>query len=184
MTTTPDTAHAEGDTTPNQETTDPARLTGVTSAMRWSTQRTWIDMIGLVAILASFWLLAGGWGAIAWAVVAGSWALLPPVIPVAVGQFALLALLPADGGLPTVIFTSIALFSLLISDIVTETADLLDGVLCIGTAVVLTGVAFGLVQATGLIGAVIGIVVIFATVSYLLHRLLLLKLGHMSTAVD
>lgn len=180
MTAAPETPHSDSGMTGDQDSSGRAWF----DAFRWTEQRDWSDAIILVVVLATFWLLGGGWGVIAWVVVTSCWFVFPPIVPVALGQFALLALLPSDGGFGTVFPGTIALLALLVSDIVTEMQDLPDGLFFVGSAVILSGVVLGLAWTTGLVAAVIGAVVILATVSYLLHRVLLFKLGHLTAAPE
>lgn len=175
MTPTPETTRSDGDTTGGPTGSDRQWLT----ASRWSSHRDWPGLLALVAVLAAFWLLGGFWGVIAWAVVAGAWIAFPAIVPVAIGQFALVAITPAEAGLTAVLPGSLSLLALLVSDIVADRRDLPDGVVLIGSAVLLGASVVGLISLSGIQAAGVGLVIILGTASYLLHRMLLLMLGHL-----
>lgn len=131
-------------------------------SFRWGSGGRWLGAIALVAVLGALWLLGGNWGVIAWAVIALCWFLFPPIVPVAVGQFALVALAPVPVDLVTVAPVEAALLGLLIADI----AD--DGIVAV---LILTGLAgvmavgvIGLLQASGFLVAAITLL------GVLLHR--------------
>ena len=176
MTATPDTPQVDDGPADSQESIGPAWL----DAFRSAEQPSWLEASALAAVLTTFWLLGGGWGAIAWVVVASSWLVFPPVVAVALGQYALIALTPIDSGFATVLPGSMALLALLVGNILTERQALSDGLLLLGSTVIIGGGVLGLVWTSGLLAGVIGVVGILATVSYLLHRLLLFKLGHLT----
>jgi hypothetical protein len=180
MTTTPDPKQSDSGPTDNQDSTGSVW----DSTFRWTEQRDWIEGSVLLLVLATFWFFGGSWGAIAWIAVASSWVVFPPVVPVGIGQFALIALTPSDGGLSTVLPGSLALLALLVGDVMVKTRDPADGLLFLGAAVIIGGGVLGVVSTSGMGAGVLGVVMIFAAVSYLLHRLLLFKLGHLTTASE
>jgi len=175
VTPSPEATRSDGDTTGGHTGSDRQWLI----ASRWSSHCDWPGLLALVAVLATFWLLGEFWGVIAWAVVAGAWVAFPAIVPVAIGQFALIAVTPAEGGLTAVLPGSLSLLALLVSDIVADRRDLPDGVVLIGNAALLGAGVVGLVSLSGFQAAGIGLVIIFGTASYLLHRMLLLALGHL-----
>ena len=180
MTATPDTRQSDDGPTDGHDSTGPAWL----EALRWTERPGWIEGSVLLLVLATFWFLGGSWGAIAWIAVASSWVVFPPVVPVAIGQFALIALTPSDGGFSTVLPGSLALLALLVGDVMVKTRDLADGLLFLGAAVIIGGGVLGVVWTSGMGAGALGVVVIFAAVSYLIHRLLLFKLGHLTTSSE
>ena len=149
------------------------------ATFRWSSHRNWPGLGALVAVLVTFWLLGGFWGVIAWVVVASSWLVFPVIVPVAIGQFALVAVTPADAGVTALLPGSVSLLALLVSDVVTALQDLPDGVVLIGSVVLLGAGVVGLVSLSGIYAAGIGLGIVLGTASYLLHRVLLLVLGHL-----
>jgi len=175
VTPNPEATRSDGDTTGSPTGSDRQWLT----ASRWSSHRDWPGLLALVAVLVTFWLLGGFWGVIAWAVVASAWIAFPAIVPVAIGQFALVAVTPAEAGLTAVLPGSLSLLALLVSDIVTDLRDLPDGVVLIGNAVLLGAAVVGLISLSGIQAAGVGFVIILGTASYLLHRMLLLALGHL-----
>ncbi len=124
-------------------------------------------------MLVAFWQLGGALGILAWVVVALSWLVFPPIVPVAIGQFALVALPAADTGLVALLPAEATLGALLVADVWSDTGS-------IGTAVAFTGVAI-LSGATVLVldsrlellETIVGFLLLFGAVSYLCYRLLL-----------
>lgn len=119
----------------------------------WATLARPAGAVTLLAALVALWALGGVAGVLAWLAIAVCWLLAPPVVPVAVGQFALVALTPADTGLATVLPAEAALLALLVADFVDSAAwlpegpavgtgqNVADAVACVGTAVALGAVA-------------------------------------------
>lgn len=171
---TPDKSDAE--TSASQATLEPDRVV----ESRWRQKRGWVTAVVLLPVLATFWLLGGLWGVVAWTVVAASWLVFPPIVAVGVGQFALVALSPADAGLTAVLPGEATLLGLLVVDIVTTSRTAIDGGGLIGVATVAGGGVLLLEQALGLLAAIIGLLLGVGLVSYLLHRYLLLELGHLT----
>ena len=140
---------------------------------RWDAKRSPFGGIALLTVLVAFWQLGGALGIIAWVVVALSWLVFPPIVPVAIGQFALVALTAADTGLVALLPAEATLGGLLVADVWSDTES-------IGTAVAFTGVAI-LSGATilvlnsrlELLETIVGFLLLFGAVSYLCYRLLL-----------
>lgn len=149
-------------------------------AIRWRTDTPILGGVALLAILGVFWWLGGIRGAVAWVFVAGAWLLWPPIVPVAIGQFALLVVLPTDAALTTMLPAEAAILTPLVADVLggrdTTVADaaLFVAAVGIGGALMLV-----LSEVGGLIAAGIVLLLVAGSGSYLLHRSLLLQLGHL-----
>lgn len=117
----------------------------------WATFDRPVGAVVLGLALVPFWLLGGVAGALAWLALAGSWLLFPPVISVVIGQFLLVAVVPADAGVVPVLPAEGALFGLL-------AADFLDSAAWLPTAAVgRVGTRQNLADALGYTGAVIAL---------------------------
>jgi len=122
----------------------------------WATVTRPVGAVALVGALVAFWALAGPAGAAAWLAVAAWWLLFPPVVPFAFGQFALVALTPAEVGLAALLPAEGALFALLAADFLDSAAwrpdgpgglvgprqNLLDALAAAGAAVALSALVF------------------------------------------
>jgi len=91
----------------------PTDRLGWTGDSRWATTDRPVGAVVLVVALVPFWQLGGPAGVLAWLGVAGSWLLFPPVVPVALGQFLLVAVTPADMSLGALLPAEGALLALL-----------------------------------------------------------------------
>lgn len=147
---------------------------------RWAGRRDWIDAVALVAVLGTFWHVGGAWGAIAWIGVAVSWSILPVVVAVAIGQFALVAITPAQAGVVVTLPGAMALLALLVGDIVKAPQDIPDGLLFIGSTMILGGGVIWLAWTVSFLAAAIGVLAVLGLGSYLIHRLGLFELGHLT----
>lgn len=93
----------------------------------WATLGRPVGAGALLGVLVALWDLAGLAGVAVWVAVAAWWLLFPPVVPVAFGQFALVALTPADTGLVTVLPAEAVLVALLVADFLDSAAWRPDG---------------------------------------------------------
>lgn len=146
---------------------------------RWHSHSDWLGVSTLGAVLISFWLHDGFWGGAAWVVVAITWVVFPVIVPVTLGQFALVAITPADAEFITLLPGSISLLTLLVADIAATRQRLLYLFTLIVSAIVFSGSAIWVIWLFGIQVAVIGLIMLFGVISYLLHRWLLLLLGHL-----
>ncbi|WP_178917778.1 hypothetical protein [Natronomonas gomsonensis] len=151
-------------------------------AIRWRTDAPILGGLALLAILAAFWWLGGFGGVAAWVFVAAAWLLWPPIVPVAIAQLALLVVLPADAALTTMLPAEAAIVTPLLADILggRDTTTIVDtalfvAIICVGGASVLL-----IAEVGGLIAAGIVLLLVAGLGSYILHRSLLLKLGHLN----
>lgn len=151
------------------------RLPSWLLAARWQPEIQWPGLFALAGVLVSFWVLGGVWGAVGWLVVAVLWLLFPPVIPVAVGQFVVVALTPPAAGIPAVLPGTAALGGLLLADIATE--SMIDGLSFVFLALLTGSSVWILVGVTGIVPAAGVLVAGVACGSYLLRRYLLVQLG-------
>lgn len=108
------------------DTESAAHTLGWTGDTGWATLDRPAGVVGLGLALVTFWLLGGLAGVLAWLVLAGTWLLAPPVVAVALGQFLLVALVPADAELLTVLPAEGALLGLLAADFIDSGAWLPD----------------------------------------------------------
>ncbi|MBX0297799.1 hypothetical protein [Haloarcula nitratireducens] len=150
---------------------------------RWGTELGWAGALVLLAILAPLWVLSGRLGIAAWFAIAVSWIAFPPIVAVAIGQFALIALTPADIDLLTVLPTEIGLLGLLIVD-VGSNHSLREVALLVGSVLALSTFALALTLTNGIVVAMLCSLTVLAVISYLFHRYLLLSLGHLSPSDD
>ncbi|WP_135306456.1 hypothetical protein [Haloarcula amylovorans] len=151
---------------------------------RWGATYEWPGVVVLFAILATLWSLDGRLGVAAWLAIVVSWVVFPPIVAVAIGQFALLALSPADAGLLAVLPTEAGLFGLLVADIISSDHSKAEWALLIGGLLALSTSLLALTATNGLLVAVLVCLAVLAMVSYLLHRYLLLGLGHLSPIAE
>lgn len=121
----------------------------------WATVERPVGAVALLGVLVALWRLGGVVGAVAWLAIAACWLLASPVVPVAVGQFALVALTPADSALVAVLPAEGALLALLAADFLDSAAwrpdspaglvgtgqNLLDTLAYAGSAVALSALA-------------------------------------------
>jgi hypothetical protein len=166
---------------PEQSAADGSRLWWI-ETVRWTTDGWLVGGVGLLVVFAAFWLLGGVLGAVAWVGIAVTWLLFPPVVSVAIGHFAVLAILPSDTELTTILLTEAALLTPLLTDILggRETDSVVDAVLFVvivgvGGTSILVAARQGYLIATGIV-----LLLVVGSVSYLLHRYLLLNLGQLS----
>lgn len=151
---------------------------------RWTSGGGWIGGLVLLAVLVAFWDIGGLGGVAAWIVIATSWLLFPPIVPVAVGQFAIVALTASDTGLVTALLLEAPLLALLAVDLVTGDLPLINGVgYALGT-IVLAGSLVEVARATSLLFAGCLALLALGGISYVLHRYLLLDLGHLPVEQD
>lgn len=150
-------------------------------AIRWRTDTPILGGVALLAILGVFWWLGGIRGAVAWVFVAGAWLLWPPIVPVAIGQFALLVVLPTDAALTTMLPAEAAILTPLLADILggRDTTAVIDAALFVFVVGIGGALMLLLAEVGGLIAAGIVLLLAAGIGSYLLHRSLLLQLGHL-----
>lgn len=150
-------------------------------AIRWRTDAPILGRLALLAILGAFWWLGGVRGAVAWVFVTAAWLLWPPIVPVAIGQFALLLVLPADAALTTMLPAEAAILTPLLADILggRDTTTVIDAALFVFVIGIGGALLLILAEVGGLIAAGIVLLLVAGSGSYLLHRSLLLKLGHL-----
>lgn len=147
------------------------------SSFRWGVGWTVFDGVALAVILATFWLLGGFWGAIGWVLVTILWALFPPVITVAAGQFILVAITPAEASLVATLLGVGAVSGLLLADIAESPSPVIDGLILV---VLVVGIGTGCVllgRTAGLFAGAVALVTLVGVSSYMCHRYLLLQLG-------
>jgi hypothetical protein len=142
---------------------------------RWTTPGGF-ESLALLISVGTFVYLGGLWGGVAGGLLLLSWVVLPGIVTVAVGQFALIALLGESAG-QIAILGEVALLSFLIATLAAEPTPALDVAVCLGVTAVLGGLTVGVWYLFGLLAAVVSLVCTFAIVSYLSHRYLLLRLG-------
>lgn len=82
--------------------------------LRWNTTRTVLQSLALLPVLGLFWLLLGFSGLVVWGLVVLTWLVFPAVVPVAVGQLALVA--GSDPEPPLLLAVEVNLFVLLVVD--------------------------------------------------------------------
>ena len=158
----------------------PSRSRSWLEAIRWQTDAPILGRLALLSILGVLWWLGGVRGAVVWVFITAAWLLWPPIVPVAIGQFALLVVLPADAALTTMLPAEAAILTPLVADVLggrdTTVADaaLFVAAVGIGGALMLV-----LSEVGGLIAAGIVLLLVAGSGSYLLHRSLLLQLGHL-----
>jgi len=147
----------------------------------WLTPTRWDPHVGPGSASAPLGALPGCWwfgglpGVGIWAVVATTWLLFPPIVPVAVAQFGLIVLLPEDPAVTTILLAEVPLVLLLGADLVEQANSWAAGVVMLGLSAVGMGVVLSV--APGSLGPVaIGVVGAGGLASYLLHRYLLVKL--------
>ncbi|MDS0280797.1 hypothetical protein [Haloarcula onubensis] len=148
---------------PDDAPAEPLAWTGDT---RWTTLDRPAGAVALLAALVALWALGGAVGALAWLAITACWLLAPPVVPVALGQFALVALTPADAGLVALLPAEGALLALLAAsfldsgawnpgnatDVVGLRPNLVDALAYAGVAVALSA---GVVYAWELAGPLV-----------------------------
>jgi len=157
---------------------DPTASRGWTGDLGWATLDRPVGAVVLLAVLFTLWRLGGLAGVLTWLVIAGCWLLFPPVVSVAVGQFVLVALTPADTGLVTLLPAESALLALLAASfldsgawlpgsypvLVSTRQNLADALAYVGAAIALSalvlyaGQLFGPLLAGGLCLAVVAVV--------------------------
>jgi len=154
--TTADAATADESVSP----ADPPDWTGDT---HWATRQRPVGATVLLLALVAFWSLAGGFGVLAWLAIAGCWLLFPPIVPVALGQFLLVAVTSADAPLVTLLPAETALLGLLAAsfldsdgwrsvgppDLVATRQNLADAFGYVGMALVVISLTIYVWQAAG-----------------------------------
>lgn len=147
-----------------------------TSDDRWHGSTRLVGGLVLLITLAFLWRLGGLFGVGTWLVVAGSWLVFPPIVPVAIGQFALVAVAPETNLEAGV--TAAALVALLGADFVdrptTGVGISRQGVvyaLCFaGLCLLLTGLLFGVEASNGIGVAVAAVSVLTTGFAYTMYR--------------
>lgn len=140
---------------------------------RWETEWSPFGAIALLTVLVAFWQLGGALGILAWLVVALCWLVFPLFVPVAIGQFALVALTSADTGLSTMLPAEATLAGLLLADVWSDSGSTVAAVAFAGVAILSAAAILALITSAGLFETIVGFVILFAAVSYLCYRLLL-----------
>ncbi|MFC6861854.1 hypothetical protein ACFQGE_00070 [Halomicroarcula sp. GCM10025817] len=140
---------------------------------RWDTERSPFGGIALLTVLVAFWQLGGALGIIAWIVVALSWLVFPPIVPVAIGQFALVAMTAADTGLVGLLPAEATLGALLVADVWSDTGSTAAAVAFTGVAILSGATILVFNSRLELLETIVGLLLLFGAVSYLCYRLLL-----------
>lgn len=91
---------------------------GWTGDSSWATDGRFVGSLVLLASLPFFWRLGSLAGVVSWGVIAIAWLIFPPIIPVAIGQFAIVALTATETGLRGILPAEAVLLALLIADLV------------------------------------------------------------------
>lgn len=149
-------------------------------AYRWTSGGGWIGGTVLLVVFVALWDIGGLSGIAAWIVIASSWLLFPPIVPVAVGQFAIVALTASGTGLVTVLPVEASLLALLAVDLVSGDLSLISGLGFVLGTVALAGSLVAVARTTGLLFAGCLALLALGGVSYALHRCMLLDLGHLT----
>lgn len=174
------TAQPNDESEPEQWPTTTSGRRARLETIRWTTDTLVLGGLALLAVLAVFWWLGGVRGAVTWVFVAAAWLLLPPIIPVAIGQFALLVVLPTDATLMTILPAEVAVLTPLLADVLgghdTTAVDTVLFVAAVGLGGALILIS---TEVAGVLAAGVVLLLVAGIASYLLHRSLLLTLGHL-----
>jgi len=134
------------------------------------------DPLTAILLLFALIVLSMGGGVVGfgiWVVLAVSWVLLSPILTALIGQFAIFVFFQ-NGQLLFIILAE----GLLLAQIVLEKSWSLAGRLVfLGVTALLLTLGVGLYRLSGILTAILGLLLIFGTASYFLHRYLLLNLG-------
>jgi hypothetical protein len=158
-------------------------MTGLARVLpEWVTATRWDPHVGpgsaavVLLALAGCWWLGGVVGVAVWAVVATTWLLFPPIVPVAVAQLGLVVLLSADPPVTTVLLAEVPVVLLLVADLVEQANARVAGGVMLGLSAVGVGGVLALADGS-FVAVAAGVLGTGAVASYLLHRYLLVKLG-------
>jgi hypothetical protein len=162
---------------------------GPTDRWAWVVDQRWdgsTRVVGgalLLGTLGLLWQVGGVIGVATWLVVAGSWLLFPPIVPVAIGQFALVAVAPdltVEVGV-----TAVALLALLGADFLDRPtagggirpASLVYALCFAGLCLLFGGSLFGVAARNGIETAVAAVGLLGAGLAYTLHRYSVVAFG-------
>lgn len=187
-----DTDHLEGE--------DRQPLIGANEARGWTGDTSWATdgrLVGGCVLLASLvflWRLGGLAGVASWGVIALTWLVFPPIVPVAIGQFAIVALTSTETGLLEVLPVEVTILALLIADLVDgngwwrnevstlswpDTPFTFSDIALALSMITLFGAGLELIatETSTLTAGLLGLA-LFGTISYALHRYSLIDLGY------